>query len=252
MDEKYKLNDLLVSKFIDLFCYDSEAEEWITKGNKVRSAEDQKAILDIFGEISEDDEKQEGRKRAETSPRKGKAVRKVVRKHRAKKHRVVQETDKGLKRKLDSEACVDFKLEGTAKKQKSCVSVEQEALDGTMKTVSIDFSGGDYTRNLTVSLPDELLGEKVNESNAIYFMGKSVENNATQKPSSFVRNWRLIKIDLDGLHRPSSMMICLSGKSFSDVFVVSDFEAKDFDLEWNAIKSRDVKSRISEYRPQCT
>ena len=164
MAEKYELNDLLVSKFIDLFCYDSEAEEWMTKWN----------------------------------------------------------------------------------------SVEQEVLGRTMKTVSIDFSGGDYTRNLTVSLPDELLGEKVNESNAIYFMGKSVENNATQKPSSFVRNWRLIKIDLDGLHRPSSMMICLSGKSFSDVFVVSDFEAKDFDLEWNAIKSRDVKSRISEYRPQCT
>ena len=156
-----------VSKFIDLFCYDSEAEEYVTKGNKVRSAEDQKVILDLFGEISDDDEKQKGPMTTETSPPNGKAVRKVVRKHRAKKVGVVQDTGKGLKRKLDSQACVDFKSVGLAKKQKSsCVSVEQDVFDRATKTVPIDFTGRVCTTSETVPLLDELLGEKVIESNA--------------------------------------------------------------------------------------
>ena len=205
MAEKYELTDHLVSKFIDLFCYDTEAEEYVTKGNKVRSAEHQKVILDLFGEISDDDEKQKGPMTTETSPPNGKAVRKVVRKLRAKKVRVVQDTGKGLKRKLDSQACVDFKSVGPAKKQKSsCVSVEQR---------------------------------------------KSVEIDANLKPSSFASSWPLIEIDIDDQHRPSPRVICLSGKSYSDFFFVSKFEAEDFELEWQAIENRDVKSRMSEYRP---
>jgi hypothetical protein len=71
-----------------------------------------------------------------------------------------------------------------------------------------------------------------------------VEIDATRRPPGF-DSWSLTKIDRSD---PSVLI----GKSYSDYFIVSDYQLQDFDLAWQAFSGRKVgvKSGISRYCPK--
>jgi len=91
----------------------------------------------------------------------------------------------------------------------------------------------------------------VNENNAgreivdsAHLQSSCVEIDATRRPPGF-DSWSLTKIDRSD---PSVLI----GKSYSDYFIVSDYQLHDFELAWEAFLGRKVgvKSGISRYCPK--
>jgi hypothetical protein len=91
----------------------------------------------------------------------------------------------------------------------------------------------------------------VNENNAgsetvdsAHLLSSCVEIDATRRPPGF-DSWSLTKIDRSD---PSVLI----GKSYSDYFIVSDYQLHDFELAWKAFLGRKVgvKSGISRYCPK--
>jgi hypothetical protein len=91
----------------------------------------------------------------------------------------------------------------------------------------------------------------VNENNAgreivdsAHLLSSCVEIDATRRPPDF-DSWKLIRIDRSD---PSVLI----GKSYSDYFIVSDYQKEDFELAWQAFLGRKlgVKSGISRYCPK--
>ena len=66
-----------------------------------------------------------------------------------------------------------------------------------------------------------------------------VDIDATRRPPGS-DSWKLIRIDRSD---PSILI----GKSYSDFFIVSDYQQQDFELAWQAFSGSEVQSGISKY-----